>query len=1324
MKKLLSIVLCVALLLSMFTAIPVVAVEGEEVAVSTALGDYYKFTFGEDGDQYDYTVANKTIGDTAGQATFKENTFYPLVIDNADASKGSADYKTITTPNGETYDVLEVKLSNNGYFVPLTKDGTPFEMVPGVKYNVNVKFFNPVCNTWGHLMVAAGGLNDKVADYSKKVNGVTWSNGEATAKNNVSVGAPFRQAGGNGIVSGNSYAAFLKEGSYGTANIAVSCICAQYSTEENPIECTHSSRYVTPYKEVSDILGIPEANGVYNEENNSYSTKYSYVDETPDDASDDVYVEGNNYLAFSLSGGKVSTNKTYPIYSNATAEEIAAAGEESTWQIVSIEIASENFTSSLSYSVNGEIIKTVEGDVDTPLEAVVPTVPEGKYFVGWFNDEAYTDVFTGTALEYGVKTVYARFADYGTYAKNDYEDGSMPATAVMSYAGGAYYPLLGYSYKGNSYDSMLNKGELKAHLERAGLSTEFPASAIAFYSDRTWGMPGCATFYNADGTLFVPKAGDTYKVTYKYMAPVHNGKEMAINIGYGISIAHANQTSTKDLGVTKAILAYNTITEPVTEWTTVSEFITVPEASDSYVPAIALQINGAAKKAVYEEDGETLKYYDYSAVLLDYIEIERVPVGKVTFMNADGSENSVVPVAVGEEIPYPVLEASLNTDNVWSASATEYVAPPKTVEKEEEITVYAYENPVISYENYPVYSEANVALHGGAIAYEDEMNAVVSDNEAYSGEKSMRLRNYGFHWVITEAHYNTAVTAGAYKYDAETDSFVKLDEVPEFVPATAETIADGTAIAFKRVSGETGMNVIRDFGVVESLTFDYKITFKYKATANNTTESTLSARIFPKANIWWGSAALVGSFTFPAGATDGWVTGEMYVRAENAYGGNVAKAAQVLDLKFNGNAEAFTNEIYIDDITIEEIEGLGTVTYVNGETTTNNVYMSGDEISYPTLPSDRQGDMVWSLSADEYVAAPKTFSEDITVYAILSDVIGFESYCGDKVDYIKNCLNVSVSEDVAFSGNKSLKYENNGYTYLSQEPATWATDWTKYYEFNEDGEIVALGGEEAPVWKERTYLEKRGNSNESSIALWSAPGGKAYKVSFKYFVPVELGVNVTLTPYTNGTNLWSPEGGVTYKESAYVIGTDTVAGEWLDGEFYFVSGATIKGSDLLYVRVAADVNFTNELVYFDDFTLTEVQSASFIIPEDATYEDGGILKDGVVTVFAEMDEEIVAPLVIDAEGNPVEIWADENGKRVTEFVNGGTYTVAPAFIYGDCDDSGEIDTGDLAALKLFLAGLGEVGLGADCDASGEVDTGDLAALKLFLAGMGNLGPAV
>ena len=174
MKKLLSIVLCVALLLSMFTAIPVVAVEGEEVAPSTALGDYYKFTFGEDGDRYEYTVAGNKTDDTTGQATYKGNNFYPFWLNRtANSSLATYEYKNVAIGDAN-YDVLEIKNFENLVFVPMTKDGTPFEMIPGVKYSVNVKLFNPACNTWGQYTVVAGSTNVKS---TAKVNGAIGGSG-------------------------------------------------------------------------------------------------------------------------------------------------------------------------------------------------------------------------------------------------------------------------------------------------------------------------------------------------------------------------------------------------------------------------------------------------------------------------------------------------------------------------------------------------------------------------------------------------------------------------------------------------------------------------------------------------------------------------------------------------------------------------------------------------------------------------------------------------------------------------------------------------------------------------------------------------------------------------------------------------------------------------------------------------------------------------------------------------------------------------------------------------------------------------------------------
>ena len=58
------------------------------------------------------------------------------------------------------------------------------------------------------------------------------------------------------------------------------------------------------------------------------------------------------------------------------------------------------------------------------------------------------------------------------------------------------------------------------------------------------------------------------------------------------------------------------------------------------------------------------------------------------------------------------------------------------------------------------------------------------------------------------------------------------------------------------------------------------------------------------------------------------------------------------------------------------------------------------------------------------------------------------------------------------------------------------------------------------------------------------------------------------------------------------------------------------------------------------------------------------------------------------------------------------------YVIGDVNGDGNVDTTDLASLKLNLAGLSsEIGEGADLNGDGNIDTTDLAALKLKLAGL-------
>ncbi len=85
--------------------------------------------------------------------------------------------------------------------------------------------------------------------------------------------------------------------------------------------------------------------------------------------------------------------------------------------------------------------------------------------------------------------------------------------------------------------------------------------------------------------------------------------------------------------------------------------------------------------------------------------------------------------------------------------------------------------------------------------------------------------------------------------------------------------------------------------------------------------------------------------------------------------------------------------------------------------------------------------------------------------------------------------------------------------------------------------------------------------------------------------------------------------------------------------------------------------------------------------------------------------------VIDGEYYHIECTVTDCG-----FVSGQFKSIA--ITIGDCNDDGEVDTVDLAALKLFLAGIQSVNTAnSDIDGDDDVNTGDLAELKLILAGV-------
>ena len=115
-----------------------------------------------------------------------------------------------------------------------------------------------------------------------------------------------------------------------------------------------------------------------------------------------------------------------------------------------------------------------------------------------------------------------------------------------------------------------------------------------------------------------------------------------------------------------------------------------------------------------------------------------------------------------------------------------------------------------------------------------------------------------------------------------------------------------------------------------------------------------------------------------------------------------------------------------------------------------------------------------------------------------------------------------------------------------------------------------------------------------------------------------------------------------------------------------------------------------------------------VVNNDGFILDGCIAK---VTFTATIEGEKKVTLTATAKNGEDDI--NVNGSECVINV------VAPSVsvVLGDVNGDGEIDTTDLAQLKLFLAKPeAEVGEGADLNDDGSIDTSDLAMLKLKLAG--------
>lgn len=182
-----------------------------------------------------------------------------------------------------------------------------------------------------------------------------------------------------------------------------------------------------------------------------------------------------------------------------------------------------------------------------------------------------------------------------------------------------------------------------------------------------------------------------------------------------------------------------------------------------------------------------------------------------------------------------------------------------------------------------------------------------------------------------------------------------------------------------------------------------------------------------------------------------------------------------------------------------------------------------------------------------------------------------------------------------------------------------------------------------------------------------------------------------------------------------------------------IFGNVEVGFDKATVKAGEEVT-VDLMLKENNYDLTQIV-VTFTLPEGVSIvkvENGALgtatLSGNVVTVASEAaiaTSGCIAKVTFKATaegekavGIAVNAKEGENAVLVSGVESSITVTKSDSVIIGDVDGDKLVNTTDLALMKLFLAGVGEIDeVAGDVSGDGKVDTTDLAQLKLYLAGV-------
>lgn len=835
MKKLLSIILTFAMLLT-FIAVPAtVSAEGEATGPVTS----YKWDFSEDALWTDYSAGQPHPEGLKAVVS----TFDPF-LNGMDGN--NYNYKIEHATIGGK-DAMRIRYSGSEYraaFVPLMSDGKGFVVEAGKTYSMKVTaVFKSNANekSYGDYYSGSGfGLapctNLRGNGWNTNTNPLSYTTSKYGSYGNKSFRSLYNMvdiytAKGSAI-GGTSYSTY---NSAGAANSAV------FYVNENGKSATFNTQFTLPAHEYGAgniILNkISGAGDIYNEEGvgcyqyfGAYNSGYTpqnthtyynnyFAFELP--ACKDVYVKGD--LADALDKTEIGGE----LYSHAYVD----------MYITELEIFEYKEDAVLTYDFgNGTTEQVSFAGADIAINKV-PAAPEGKVFAGWYADASFSgEALSTVAFEAKDKTVYAKFIDKATTYSNTFDEAvHNDPTYYWLDADGNYHTYI---------ESTPLFGTKSAEL--GGIAYTADEGSVLFSTANQYGYAGGFVFANPDGTAFIPEVGTEYKITVSARlsskSQSANWAFVEMSVGANKTFAQAANGGNASSWFSKKSQAtkIDTITNEYNDY--VFSFVASAPA-EGQVPCMGM----------YIMVGDQTPGVAYNVLQIADIKVEKV--NTATFVIGEGAtiedfygiyENGVYTYYYTGDLTAPeVTYANGNkvlgwyTDANFANEATSFVAGGTYYAKTGEMVTITLNRDGVTEELTGLKGDAVVLPDTGIVdknwysnerAYTRDIVAPAvfeSNITLYSSAASLSRKttnkNYGFSFSDADVEKD-GDTVDALLYETKTPD--------EYTAITNDDVSNNPLGNMKYIYNRADYNAYQVGRVADGVT--YKLTFNYKATEMNT----------------------------------------------------------------------------------------------------------------------------------------------------------------------------------------------------------------------------------------------------------------------------------------------------------------------------------------------------------------------------------------------------------------------------------------------------------------------------------------------------------